>query len=202
MVAEVRTPHADGGKSLSSARRGGEECDSFLCWLRYTLFRAKAPAQFSGYCGASLHLQDSHLTEHYAAPWRVIKTAQYAKAIQLVSSCVVHGRPCVPEGSGNPHLRLERASEWGTHAFRRGWANEALERLEARQRCSIAEVGAELPPSHTWRRRRGGAVEAAEFTCRIFRLRLMGIYLGVADLPRSICPNSLCCGMLDSFCCQ
>ena len=24
------------------------------------------------------------------------------------------------------HLRLERASEWGTHAFRRGWANEAL----------------------------------------------------------------------------
>ena len=23
-------------------------------------------------------------------------------------------------------LKLERASEWGTHAFRRGWANEAL----------------------------------------------------------------------------
>ena len=24
------------------------------------------------------------------------------------------------------HLKLGRASEWGTHAFRRGWANEAL----------------------------------------------------------------------------
>ena len=23
-------------------------------------------------------------------------------------------------------LKLKRASEWGTHAFRRGWANEAL----------------------------------------------------------------------------
>ena len=28
--------------------------------------------------------------------------------------------------AGAAHLKFERASEWGTHAFRRGWANEAL----------------------------------------------------------------------------
>ena len=27
---------------------------------------------------------------------------------------------------GRLMLKLERASEWGTHAFKRGWANEAF----------------------------------------------------------------------------
>ena len=28
---------------------------------------------------------------------------------------------------GKLMLKLERASEWGTHVFKRGWANEALQ---------------------------------------------------------------------------
>ena len=60
-----------------------------------TLFRRKMH-NFSGYCGASLHL-------HAAGTniMRRLRSQDSSGKHSLVSSCVVHGRPCVPEGGSN-----------------------------------------------------------------------------------------------------
>ena len=84
--------HADGGKSLSGARRGGEECTP----SGYVDSVPSKDAQFSGYCGASLHLQAAGTNI-----MRRLRSQDSSGEHSLVSSCVVHGRPCVPEGSGN-----------------------------------------------------------------------------------------------------
>ena len=55
------------------------------------------------------------------------------------------------------------------HVFRRGGANEALRKLKPRQRYSIKEFRAELPPSQYVQKDALSAVEAAKFLCRILR---------------------------------
>ena len=56
---------------------------------------------------------------------RLLRSQDSSGRHSLVSTCVVHEGLAYLKAVAM-HLRLERASEWGTHAFRRGWANEAL----------------------------------------------------------------------------
>ena len=89
--AEV-VPMQTAGKSLSGARRGGEGCTP----SGYVDSVPSKDAQFSGYSSASLYLQAAGTNI-----MRRLRSQDSSGKQSLVSSCVVHGRPCVPEGSGN-----------------------------------------------------------------------------------------------------
>ena len=156
--------HADSGKSLSGARRGKEECTP-SGYVDSVPSRIISPLTVGRRC--ICRLQD----EHCAAP-------AFSELEWDTFACFPHvmctdGLAFLKTAAIRWNLK-EPANE--NACVSASWANEALENLKARQRYSIEEIRAELPPSHTWEKNARSAVEAAEFTCRISQTRLMRIY--------------------------
>ena len=129
--------HADSGKSLSGARRGKGECTP-SGYVNSVPSRSTSPLTVGRRC--ICRLQD----EHCAAPafsgfeWETFACFPHVlctEGLAYLKTAAVR-RNLKEPANGNACV-----SAW--------WANAALERLRTRQRYSIEEIRAELPPSHT-----------------------------------------------------
>ena len=129
--------HADSGKSLSGARHGKGECTP-SGYVNSVPSRSTSPLTVGRRC--ICRLQD----EHCAAPafsgfeWETFACFPHllcTEGLAYLKTAAVRKNLKEP-ANGNACV-----SAW--------WANAAFERLRTRQRYSIEEIRAELPPSHT-----------------------------------------------------
>ena len=135
--------HADSGKSLSGARRGKGECTP-SGYVNSVPSRNISPLTVGRRC--ICRLQD----EHCAAP--AFSGLEWETFACFPHVLCTEGLAYLKTAAIRRNLK-EPANE--TACVSAWWANEALERVKARQRYSIEENRAELPPSHTWRKMRG-----------------------------------------------